>query len=167
MAVKRVVRAFLDVAEREVRLLRESDSHTNVVRYYCTVQDAQFAYIALELCVGTLQDYVEREEEFDGLSRVDVLHEATAGLAHLHKLQIGGHQFFLIESMQSIATSSRKTCCYRRRAAAAAFALSSRTSGCARNWRPVGGRCHGARATWPAPTAGWRPRCSWTRAAAV
>lgn len=42
VAVKRVVSEFMNLAEREVDLLRESDSHANVVRYYCTAADSQF-----------------------------------------------------------------------------------------------------------------------------
>lgn len=38
-----------------MHILRESDYHPNVVRYYCTEQDKQFRYIALELCAATLQ----------------------------------------------------------------------------------------------------------------
>lgn len=35
-------------------LLRRSDSHPNVIRYYCMERDSQFLYIALQLCVATL-----------------------------------------------------------------------------------------------------------------
>merc|ERR1712061_135762 len=59
VAVKRVLAACFSIADREVELLRESDEHQNVVRYFCMEQCRQFRYIALELCVATLQDYVE------------------------------------------------------------------------------------------------------------
>ena len=54
VAVKRVLREYVDVAETEVDLLRRSDNHPNVIRYYCMERDPQFMYIALELCVATL-----------------------------------------------------------------------------------------------------------------
>lgn len=42
-------------ADREVQLLRESDEHPNVIRYFCTERDRQFQYIAIfELCAATL-----------------------------------------------------------------------------------------------------------------
>ncbi len=51
--------ACFSIADREVDLLRESDEHPNVVRYFCMEQDRQFRYIALEYCCATLQDYVD------------------------------------------------------------------------------------------------------------
>ena len=59
VAVKRVLANCFSIADREVDLLRESDEHPNVIRYFCMEQDTQFRYIALELCAATLQDYVE------------------------------------------------------------------------------------------------------------
>lgn len=55
VAVKRILPECVEFAEREVQLLRESDEHPNVIRYFCTERDRQFIYIAIELCVATLQ----------------------------------------------------------------------------------------------------------------
>lgn len=55
VAVKRLLPESVRLVDREVRLLRESDTHPNVVRYFCTEADGQFHYIALELCSATLQ----------------------------------------------------------------------------------------------------------------
>jgi len=93
-----------------VALLRESDAHPNVIRYFCTEQDRQFKfvptllfkflsstiksknilcrYIALELCVATLQDYVEGRYNGPPIEGITILRHATAGLAHLHSLDI-------------------------------------------------------------------------------
>ncbi len=54
-----MLNAEVGVADREVELLRESDEHPNVVRYFCMEQDRQFRYIALEFCQATLQDFVD------------------------------------------------------------------------------------------------------------
>lgn len=72
-------------------LLRESDTHENVVRYFCTEADRQFRYIAVELCAATLQDYIEgkNSSELKQLISVkEVLYQSTAGLSHLHHLNI-------------------------------------------------------------------------------
>mgnify|MGYP001791540763 CR=1 FL=1 len=37
VAVKRILPECFDLADREVQLLRESDQHPNVIRYFCTV----------------------------------------------------------------------------------------------------------------------------------
>ena len=50
VAVKRLLPECWNLADREVTLLRESDEHPNVVRYFCMEEDHQFRYIALELC---------------------------------------------------------------------------------------------------------------------
>lgn len=55
VAVKRLLPECFTVADREVCLLRESDEHKNVIRYFCMEQDKMFRYIALELCAATLQ----------------------------------------------------------------------------------------------------------------
>ncbi|KAL0204172.1 hypothetical protein M9458_002190, partial [Cirrhinus mrigala] len=55
VAVKRILPECVEFAEREVQLLRESDEHPNVIRYFCTERDRQFTYIAIELCAATLQ----------------------------------------------------------------------------------------------------------------
>ncbi|XP_020626094.1 serine/threonine-protein kinase/endoribonuclease IRE1-like [Orbicella faveolata] len=88
-AVKRILPECFSFADREVDLLRESDAHPNVIRYFCTEEDQQFRYIALELCEATLQEYVE-DPTFDrhGLTPVTVLNQAMSGLSHLHSLNI-------------------------------------------------------------------------------
>ena len=91
VAVKRLLPECFSFADREVELLRESDQHPNVVRYYCMEQDSQFRYIALELCAATLSDYVENKREVNlcDLDHISLLHQATMGLDHLHSLDIG------------------------------------------------------------------------------
>ncbi|CAH0719467.1 unnamed protein product, partial [Brenthis ino] len=89
VAVKRLLPECFTFADREVALLRESDAHAHVVRYYCTERDKQFRYIALELCSATLQDYVEKKLNFDcKIDAVEVLRQATMGLSHLHSMDI-------------------------------------------------------------------------------
>ncbi|KAJ1883782.1 bifunctional endoribonuclease/protein kinase ire1, partial [Coemansia sp. S17] len=60
VAVKRLLVEFYDVAEHEVKVLQDSDSHPNVIRYYCTEREGHFLYIALELCTGSLADAIMR-----------------------------------------------------------------------------------------------------------
>ncbi|KPJ02718.1 Serine/threonine-protein kinase/endoribonuclease IRE2 [Papilio xuthus] len=89
VAVKRLLPECFTFADREVALLRESDAHAHVVRYYCTERDKQFRYIALELCSATLQDYVEMKLNFEcKIDAVEVLRQATLGLSHLHSMDI-------------------------------------------------------------------------------
>ncbi|CDQ96933.1 unnamed protein product, partial [Oncorhynchus mykiss] len=109
VAVKRILPECFSFADREVDLLRESDEHPNVIRYFCTERDRQFQYIAIELCTASLQElllvtfthsldadslcflfqYVERQD-FDrhGLEPVMLLQQTMSGLAHLHSLNI-------------------------------------------------------------------------------
>ncbi|XP_013384368.1 serine/threonine-protein kinase/endoribonuclease IRE1 isoform X2 [Lingula anatina] len=89
VAVKRLLPECFSFADREVELLRESDLHSNVIRYFCTEQDSQFRFIALELCAATLKEYVT-EKNFDrhGLQPVQLLRQSMAGIAHLHSLNI-------------------------------------------------------------------------------
>ncbi|XP_074099180.1 serine/threonine-protein kinase/endoribonuclease Ire1 isoform X1 [Cotesia typhae] len=88
VAVKRLLPDCFTFADREVDLLRESDAHANVVRYFCTEQDRMFRYIALELAQATLQDYVVGKYNRKFISVKNILLQATSGLAHLHSLDI-------------------------------------------------------------------------------
>lgn len=89
VAVKRLLPDCFTFADREVALLRETDAHANVVRYFCTEQDRMFRYIALELAEATLQDYIVGRYERHKISAKSILKQATSGLAHLHTLDIG------------------------------------------------------------------------------
>ncbi|XP_072167602.1 serine/threonine-protein kinase/endoribonuclease IRE1-like [Diadema setosum] len=88
IAVKRILPECFSFADREVVLLRESDEHPNVIRYFCMEEDLQFRYIALELCAATLQEYVHDRGRFPDLNPLDLLYQSTSGLAHLHSLNI-------------------------------------------------------------------------------
>uniref|UniRef100_A0A672MPY7 Serine/threonine-protein kinase/endoribonuclease IRE1 n=1 Tax=Sinocyclocheilus grahami TaxID=75366 RepID=A0A672MPY7_SINGR len=89
VAVKRILPECVEFAEREVQLLRESDEHPNVIRYFCTERDRQFTYIAIELCAATLQQYVEDPScPYSDLNPVFLLDQTMCGLNHLHSLNI-------------------------------------------------------------------------------
>ncbi|KAJ7317980.1 hypothetical protein JRQ81_004142 [Phrynocephalus forsythii] len=89
VAVKRILPECFSFADREVQLLRESDEHPNVIRYFCTERDRQFQYIALELCAATLQEYVEQKDfSHHGLQPITLLQQTMSGLAYLHSLNI-------------------------------------------------------------------------------
>ena len=94
VAVKRMLLEFYDIASHEVGLLQESDDHPNVIRYYDKESAGQFLYIALELCPASLQDVIEKPQEYaeligpTGLDLPDVLKQITAGLRYLHSLKI-------------------------------------------------------------------------------
>uniref|UniRef100_A0A4W5R8V9 non-specific serine/threonine protein kinase n=1 Tax=Hucho hucho TaxID=62062 RepID=A0A4W5R8V9_9TELE len=60
VAVKRILPECFSFADREVDLLRESDEHPNVIRYFCTERDRQFQYIAIELCAASLQEVLHK-----------------------------------------------------------------------------------------------------------
>jgi len=88
VAVKRVLAACFSIADREVDLLRESDEHPNVIRYFCMEQCRQFRYIALELCAATLQEYIDGKYKSEKLEMTSIFRQSVQGLAHLHNLDI-------------------------------------------------------------------------------
>lgn len=94
VAVKRMLLEFFDIASHEVGLLQESDDHANVIRYFNREQAGEFLYIALELCPASLQDVIEKPDNYPaligvpGLDLPDVLKQITAGVRYLHSLKI-------------------------------------------------------------------------------
>ncbi|KAI0340462.1 hypothetical protein BDW22DRAFT_428306 [Trametopsis cervina] len=92
VAVKRLLQDFVTLAAREVTVLQESDDHPNVIRYYYQEAQANFLYIALELCPASLADIIERPDQFRDISIAfdpkRALRQVTSGLRHLHALKI-------------------------------------------------------------------------------
>lgn len=95
VAVKRVLKEFFDIVDKEVSLLQHSDTHPNVIRYYCQDERGPFRYIALERCSASLTDIVERplSQEMRPLlpllpSKKTVCQQMALGLQHLHHLGI-------------------------------------------------------------------------------
>ncbi|KAI8992276.1 kinase-like domain-containing protein [Pilobolus umbonatus] len=94
VAVKRLLLDFYDVALKEVKLLQESDDHPNVVRYFYKEESDRFLYIALELCYGSLNDYMERSlplpemQLCDTMNNANILSQMTCGIQYLHSLKI-------------------------------------------------------------------------------
>ncbi|KAJ4291405.1 bifunctional endoribonuclease/protein kinase ire1 [Collariella sp. IMI 366227] len=94
VAVKRMLVQFNEIASRETDLLRESDDHPNVIRYYAQQQQVNFLYIALELCQASLADVVQKPQAFRELAQAgerdmpSVLYQIANGLSHLHSLRI-------------------------------------------------------------------------------
>ena len=87
VAVKRVF-AGRNV-EREAALHMRCDAHENVLRYlWKENDDMEDTYLVLELCLGTLADFVEGRLMGVDRQRKDFLEDATKGLCHLHKLGI-------------------------------------------------------------------------------
>ncbi|KAJ2340024.1 bifunctional endoribonuclease/protein kinase ire1, partial [Coemansia sp. RSA 2618] len=95
VAVKRLLLDFYDVADHEVQVLQESDSHPNVIRYFCTERQDHFMYIALELCSGSLADAVLGSPKarlasqlLSSMPKKKILHQLACGLHHLHALKL-------------------------------------------------------------------------------
>ncbi|KAG9236259.1 hypothetical protein BJ875DRAFT_372469 [Amylocarpus encephaloides] len=94
VAVKRMLIQFFDIASQETKLLRESDDHPNVIRYFAQQQAAGFLYIALELCPASLADVIEKPHLHRDLAQSgeivlpNVLYQIASGLEHLHNLRI-------------------------------------------------------------------------------
>ncbi|WFD25763.1 non-specific serine/threonine protein kinase [Malassezia nana] len=92
VAVKRLLRDFVEMASKEVSLLQSADNHPNVIRYFCQELTPNFLYIALEQCPASLADLIERPFDHDELVHLleprEALRQVTAGLQHLHSLSI-------------------------------------------------------------------------------
>ncbi|KAI9274717.1 kinase-like domain-containing protein [Phascolomyces articulosus] len=94
VAVKRLLMDFYDVAFQEVKLLQESDDHPNVIRYFYKEESDRFLHIALELCYGSLHDFMDRSlavpemKLFDQMDPGDILKQIMNGIQHLHSLKI-------------------------------------------------------------------------------
>ncbi|SPN96579.1 related to IRE1 - protein kinase [Cephalotrichum gorgonifer] len=94
VAVKRMLIQFYDIASQETKLLRESDDHPNVIRYFAQQVRDGFLYIALERCAASLADVIEKPHQYPEIAQAGgkdlpgVLLQITNGISHLHSLRI-------------------------------------------------------------------------------
>ncbi|PVH96520.1 kinase-like protein [Periconia macrospinosa] len=101
VAVKRMLPQYFGLAEQEVKLLRESDQHSNVIRYFDDEKDENFLYIAVELCQASLFDLYRDGRACDDMTETQqrlineinsnvarALHQLAEGVNHLHSLRI-------------------------------------------------------------------------------
>ena len=92
VAVKRLLRDFVEMASKEVSLLQSADNHPNVIRYFYQEVTPNFLFIALEQCPASLADLIERPLEYSELAGLleprNALQQIAAGLQHLHSLSI-------------------------------------------------------------------------------
>lgn len=94
VAVKRLLRTMYDVASKEVTLFVESDEHPHVVRYFAKEEDGDFIYLALTLCVATLEDLISPPPDKVPIAPVVappisvIVLQLALGLQHLHALHI-------------------------------------------------------------------------------
>ncbi|KAG8373587.1 hypothetical protein BUALT_Bualt11G0039900 [Buddleja alternifolia] len=106
VAVKRLVRAYNDIAFKEIQNLIVSDRHPNIVRWYGMEQDQDFVYLALERCACNLNDLILMDLNSDGvkgfrqdfemwnsdgypsLLLLKLMRDVISGIAHLHELGI-------------------------------------------------------------------------------
>lgn len=80
-------------ALREINALIKCDNHPNVVKYYTAQKKEEsdgYILLALELCEISLKQWVdEPPEPYQNISKIDILYQATNGLAHLHSIGNG------------------------------------------------------------------------------
>jgi serine/threonine-protein kinase/endoribonuclease IRE1 len=92
VAVKKLLRNFVVLAEREVSILQEVDNHPNVIQYYYQEARDNCLLIAIELCSASLADIIERPKQWrDIVINFDpkkALEGITSGLDHLHSLSV-------------------------------------------------------------------------------
>jgi serine/threonine protein kinase len=108
VAIKRLLSEFYSLADHEIGLLQEHDTHPNVVRYFYREEQERFILVALELADCSLQEYIDpigREsgsssaneilqgsqiteiKNFEGvkLDKRDLLRQVMSGLSFLHE----------------------------------------------------------------------------------
>ncbi|WFD33319.1 non-specific serine/threonine protein kinase [Malassezia cuniculi] len=147
VAVKRLLRDFVEMASKEVSLLESADNHPNVIRYFYQELTPNFLFIALEQCPASLADLIERPLEHAELSAKleprNALQQIAAGLRHLHSLSIV-HRDIKPQNILVAPSSDDKL-----RMLLSDFGLSKRIDGIAQN-------SFSQTVNQPGGTAGWR-----------
>lgn len=95
VAVKILSKNYFKYFDREMAILRNVDSHPNVVRYFCSEEDNNFYYIALEICSCTLEEMTSQPSLLMKIKSTKILHQTALGLAFLHKMSISNRLLFI------------------------------------------------------------------------
>jgi serine/threonine protein kinase len=76
---------------KELSILFDCDTHTNIARYLCATHDDTLEYIVYEWFDNTLQEYIENQQfrQRCMITHACLLEQITHGLAHLHEIKIG------------------------------------------------------------------------------
>ncbi|GFQ06756.1 serine/threonine-protein kinase/endoribonuclease ire1a [Phtheirospermum japonicum] len=93
VAVKRLVRAYNDIALKEIQNLIMSDRHPNIVRWYGVEQDQDFVYLALERCACSLNDLILMHFDFSANLTVDK--NLDAEVAAESSIRLGSVKLFM------------------------------------------------------------------------
>ena len=95
VAVKRLIRSSNSLAAKEIKHLLSSDENQHVIRYFGKEESQHFTYIALDLFTTSLDQFVEKPEQYpslvdkkEGFDVKDCLTQITDGVAHLHSLKL-------------------------------------------------------------------------------
>lgn len=107
VAIKRLLSEFYSLADHEISLLQEHDTHPNVVRYFYREEQERFILVALELASCSLAEFIDpiggessgsstceaykvpeiKAKEFSGIQvdEIDLLKQVMGGLLFLHE----------------------------------------------------------------------------------
>ncbi|KAL3627049.1 hypothetical protein CASFOL_028412 [Castilleja foliolosa] len=93
VAVKRLVRAYNDIALKEIQNLIMSDRHPNIVRWYGVEQDQDFVYLALERCACSLNDLILMHS--DSSANLTVNKNLDTGVPTECSIRLGSVKLFM------------------------------------------------------------------------
>uniref|UniRef100_A0A1X7UFH5 Protein kinase domain-containing protein n=1 Tax=Amphimedon queenslandica TaxID=400682 RepID=A0A1X7UFH5_AMPQE len=74
----------------EIKMLMQFRKHENIVEYYHSESDVEYYYLAFQLCLTSLENFIKNEEKREAIlrdfvvSKKEILHGAIRGLNHLH-----------------------------------------------------------------------------------
>jgi serine/threonine-protein kinase/endoribonuclease IRE1 len=79
VAIKRLLSEFYSLADHEIGLLQEHDTHPNVVRYFYREEQERFILVALELADCSLQAYIDPVGRESGSSSANEILQGSQG----------------------------------------------------------------------------------------
>eukprot|EP00834_Sanchytrium_tribonematis_P000671 NODE_13_length_54415_cov_0.522424.p5 type:complete len:683 gc:universal NODE_13_length_54415_cov_0.522424:33210-31162(-) len=85
VAIKRMLKDFVAIAEKEVKLLQSTDINEHVVRLFFLSQNLNFAFVVLELCDGNLDQFIQNYPIYDAKN---IIKQIVQGLEFIHELKI-------------------------------------------------------------------------------
>ena len=82
VAIKRILKEFVLIAEQEVQLLLSSDIHENITRLFYITTKKEFVFVILEYCDGNLEQFVDKYPMYN---EIDILKQLSSGVHFLHQ----------------------------------------------------------------------------------
>ncbi|WP_238584606.1 serine/threonine-protein kinase [Legionella worsleiensis] len=77
---------FNIMQQHEIKLLKEANSHPNIIKFHCSLDVGDMRWIIMELMQGTVRDLLNKNSSLSWNTKLSLARQLLEGIAYLHCL---------------------------------------------------------------------------------